>query len=102
MNVSSSSKAITPLPLKIEMDLDIQHAEAVHKLLLAQPDSPVMELDLSEVAACDLTGVQLLLSAQRTASADGRKLSISACSPAVTTACTGLGLDISRLSLPTL
>lgn len=83
------------------MDLDIQHAEAVHKLLLAQPESPVMELDLSAVAACDLTGLQLLLSAHRTASAGGRSFSISDWSPAVTAACTGLGLDISRLSIST-
>jgi anti-anti-sigma regulatory factor len=102
MNVSSPSRAIAPLPLKIETDLDIQHAEEVHKLLLVQLASPAMELDLSAVAVCDLTGVQLLLSAQQSATAAGKKISIGACSPAVLAACAGLGLDPSRLSIPTL
>ena len=102
MNVSSSSRAIAPLPLKIETDLDIQHAEEVHKLLLVQLQSPAMELDLSAVTACDLTGVQLLVSAQQSATAAGRKIFIGACSPAILGACAGLGLDPSRWSIPTL
>ncbi|HEY4248907.1 MAG TPA: STAS domain-containing protein [Lacunisphaera sp.] len=99
---SSNTKAIAPLPLKIETDLDIQHAEEVHKLLLVQSETPATALDLSAVAACDLTGLQLLFSAQRTASAAGRKFSISAYSPAIVAACTGLGLDVSQLSNSTL
>ncbi len=99
---SSDHQAIAPLLLKIEMDLTIQHAEAVQKLLLAQPDSPVVELDLSSVGACDLTGIQLLVSARQTATAAGKTFSIKAYSPAVGAACTGLGLDVSQLSTSTL
>ena len=95
---SPAPKAAMPTPLKIEGNLDIQHAEAVHKLLLSQPLASARVLDLSAVAACDLTGIQLLLSAQKTVLASGGVFSISAYSPAVAAACTGLGLDIAQLS----
>jgi anti-anti-sigma regulatory factor len=98
---SSISKTATPSPLKIEGNLIIQDVEAAHKLLLSQPTSS-MVLDLSAVATCDLTGVQLLLSAQKTAIAAGGKFSVSAYSPAVAAACTGLGLDVSQLSASSL
>ena len=98
----STAKTVTLLPLKIEGNLDIQHAEAVHKLLLSQPAASSKVLDLSAVAACDLTGIQLLLSAQKTAIAAGEKFSVSAYSPAVAAACTGLGLDVSQLSTSSL
>ena len=98
MSAFSSPKVIAPPSLKIETDLDIQHAEAVHNLLLAQPASAFAELDLSSVASCDLTGIQLLVAARVTATAAGKKFSISAFSPSVIAACTGLGLDVSQLS----
>jgi anti-anti-sigma factor len=94
----ASAGMTAPPSLKIEGHLDIQHAEAVQKLLLAQPAFPAFSLDLSAVNACDLTGLQLLLSARHTARDAGAKFSITAPSAAVATACAGLGLDISELS----
>jgi anti-anti-sigma regulatory factor len=101
MSTPSSAKTTTPTPLKIEGNLDIQHAEGVHKLFLSQPASP-MVLDLSAVAACDVTGIQLLLSARKTATDAGEKFLVSAYSPAVVTACAGLGIDVSELSTSSL
>lgn len=95
---SSIAGKAAPVPFKITGDLDIQHAEAVQKLLLIQSDSPALLLDLSGVTACDLTGLQLLLSTRKTASTVGANFSITAHSPAVAAACAGLGLEVEELS----
>ena len=64
--------------------LDIYAAGEVHaqlqQLLRAHPR---LELDLSRVEEIDTAGVQLLMSAKRTASAQGRTLRLVAHSPAV-------------------
>ena len=53
--------------------------------------SSVLEIDLGGVTACDTLGVQLLLSARRTALARGKVVRFVAVSPAVAKAAAAVG-----------
>lgn len=82
-----------PALLRLGGHLDIYHADDVLKQLrqhLAGADS--LQLDLSAVEACDAAGVQLLLSARRSASDSATGFDLRAMSPAVASCLQQLGL----------
>ena len=70
--------------MAIEQDMTIYHAEALKVDLLAGlAGSEAVELDLSQVAEIDTSGIQLLMLAKRESQKQGKTLSIVAHSPAV-------------------
>lgn len=70
--------------MAITEDMTIYHAEALkEKLMQGIERSAVLELDLSEVAEIDTSGIQLLMLAKRESQACGKSLNIIAHSPAV-------------------
>ena len=70
--------------LAIAQEMTIYHALEQKKLLLdALAEPQVLELDLSQVAAIDTAGLQLLLLAKRESTAAGKALKVTAHSPAV-------------------
>ncbi|MEJ7138406.1 STAS domain-containing protein [Amphibiibacter pelophylacis] len=78
-----SDTATAPAPLAIQGDLTIYRAAELRQTLLtalAQPGD-TLALDLSGVTELDSAGLQLLLSARRTAQAGGRTLDFLAPSP---------------------
>lgn len=91
----------SPNPLLLDGPLDIQRVIARRKDLAAppaQPADPVI-LDLSEVTACDTAGLQLLCSAQRSATLNGRAWRPQHPSEAVLRACTEVGMKPEQLGL---
>lgn len=70
--------------LHIADDLTVYTATAIKSLMQAALAAPgALELDLTGVAAIDTAGLQLLLAAQRSATAQGRQLGLGAPSEAV-------------------
>ena len=70
--------------LEIDQDLTIYHAEALKSLLMGNLENhQVIELDLSQVAAIDTAGIQLLMLAKRECQKQDKTLRIVAHSPAV-------------------
>jgi len=70
--------------LAIADDLTIYHAIALKEQLLGNlKEHAAIELDLSQVAQIDTSGVQLLMLAKRECQQQGKTLSIVAHSPAV-------------------
>lgn len=70
--------------IRISEDMTIYHAEALKQALLqAIIRSKQLELDLSQVAEIDTSGIQLLMLAKRESQARGKALDIIAHSPAV-------------------
>lgn len=80
--------------------LDLAHVGAVKDDLLAALAVGSIRLDLSEVASCDLAGLQLLWAANASAGAQGHRFTIVAPSPAVLAAATIYGLDLGELQDP--
>ena len=70
--------------LAIDQDLTIYHAEALKSQLIGKLEShELIELDLSQVAAIDTAGIQLLMLAKRECQKQDKTLRIIAHSPAV-------------------
>ncbi|MBV2235454.1 MAG: STAS domain-containing protein [Sterolibacterium sp.] len=68
----------------INEDMTIYHAETLKKVLMqAIQRSQRLELDLSQVAEIDTSGIQLLMLAKRESQTRGQSLDIIAHSPAV-------------------
>jgi len=68
----------------IHCDMTIYHAEALKSELLGRLErNQVVELDLSQVAAIDTSGIQLLMLAKREGMKQNKELRIVAHSPAV-------------------
>lgn len=81
---TNSSPSANALRITVAQDLTIYNAAALkEQLLKALGAADVLELDLSQVAEIDTSGVQLLLLAKREALREGRTLSIVLHSPAV-------------------
>ncbi|MDD5176235.1 MAG: STAS domain-containing protein [Sterolibacterium sp.] len=79
MNTTANTERIA-----IDQDLTIYHAEALKKELMGNLENRrVIELDLSQVAAIDTAGIQLLMLAKRECQKQDKTLRIVAHSPAV-------------------
>ena len=89
----------SPVPTR-PVALDLAHVGAVKDELLAVLAVGSPRLDLSEVASCDLAGLQLLWAANASAVAHGHRFSVAAPSPAVRAAAATFGLDLSELQDP--
>ena len=76
-----------PVPgqrMAIAQDMTIYHAEGLKEELLAGlTASEAVELDLSQVAEIDTSGIQLLMLVKRESQKQGKTLAIVAHSPAV-------------------
>ena len=82
-NVGTSAGA-SGQRMSIEQDMTIYHAENLKTELLAGlAHSAAFELDLSQVAEIDTSGIQLLMLAKRESQKQGKTLAIVAHSPAV-------------------
>lgn len=87
--MSKSRKPAGPGPgnaerISISQDMTIYHAEAIKdELMRSLARSKVIELDLSQVAEIDTSGIQLLMLAKRESLEHGKTLNIVAHSPAV-------------------
>ncbi|WP_428826648.1 lipid asymmetry maintenance protein MlaB [Azonexus sp. IMCC34842] len=74
----------TPKRLTISQELTIYHAmDLKEQFIEALADADALELDLSQVAEIDTSGLQLLLLTKREAGRQGKQLTIVAHSPAV-------------------
>lgn len=74
----------TPKRLTISQELTIYHAmDLKEQFIEALADADALELDLSQVAEIDTSGLQLLLLTKREAGQQGKQLTIVAHSPAV-------------------
>jgi len=70
--------------LRLAGNLDLYTVESAREALLQQfADKPRLEIDLDGVESCDVSGVQLLLAARRTAAVSGKSLSVHPVSQAV-------------------
>jgi phospholipid transport system transporter-binding protein len=81
-----------PGPLEIYTVLDVRNL-----LLDAIQQKPAVNLDLSQVKACDAAGLQLLCAARKAAQSAARPLRIVCGSPSVLDACSAIGLDPAEL-----
>ena len=98
MNPTTDSDSPTEA-FRLEGALDIYAAEKLRETLQGcMTTAGVIVLDLGGVESCDTTGVQLLLSAQRTASEAGRTLHFEAIPAAVGRCCERLGLPESIIT----
>lgn len=79
---------------RLEGGLDLYAAERLHSVLreCLAPSATTVVLDLGGVSSCDAAGIQLLLSAQATATATGRAASFVSVPEAVDRCCDQLGL----------
>lgn len=74
----------TPKRLTISQELTIYHAmDLKEQFIEALAEADALELDLSQVAEIDTSGLQLLLLTKREAGRQGKQLTIVAHSPAV-------------------
>jgi len=77
----------TSAPFRIDGEFTIYRAAelaaAMKSALAGVPDGGVFEIDLSEGTEMDSAGVQLLVSARRSARESGRALRLAGASPAV-------------------
>jgi anti-anti-sigma factor len=88
-------------PLKIAGTLDIYSADTLRDALYQHLQSrPALALDLSGADACDVTALQLICSARKSAEAAGRPFTVTDVSPAVAQTCAAFGLVSEQLSLP--
>jgi anti-anti-sigma regulatory factor len=82
------------IPLKISGDHTIQTSEALRKSLADYLDRGLpIELDLSQVHACDVVFLQLIYAMRRSAIQRERSFRIAAVSPVVTETAAALGLS---------
>ena len=77
--------------------LDVYGAAAARETLLVLRSDPRLELNLGEVPSCDVSGLQVLLSAKMDAAKNGRALVLMNPSAAIAKACTVLGLTPDQL-----
>lgn len=88
--------------LNIAGELNIQSAGGVHRTLveaLAGGDqADECRVDLSGVDACDAIGLQLILSARKSARRMNRPFTVTAMSPVVAEAAAAIGLSPEELS----
>jgi anti-anti-sigma regulatory factor len=86
--------------LRIEGSPDIYDAGVLHETLkhLLEAHASVV-LDLSAIEACDITMLQLLCSAKKSAEKSGKIFSVRSFSPAVIQANTSLGLTNEQVGL---
>lgn len=98
MQPTNDSAIASPRPAPTRpAALDLAHVGAVKDDLLAALAVGSTRLDLSEVASCDLAGLQLLWAASASAGAHGHRFTVTAPSPEVLAAATTFGLDLSEL-----
>lgn len=85
--------------LKISETIDLSTAEALRDALAEcfDQDKPI-ELDLSEVTACDTAALQLLHAARNTAVRSARPFRVTALSAAITETGSRLGLPAEHLT----
>lgn len=80
----STSQPLAVRQLSLAQDLTIYHAlEQKSQLLDALAEGQTLELDLSQVAAIDTAGLQLLLLVKREAGSAGKQVKLTGHSPAV-------------------
>jgi anti-anti-sigma factor len=85
--------------LKLSGTLSIYEAAALRdKLRAVFKDMDVLEINMTEVAQCDTTCLQLLCSAKKTAERDNKKIVISMISDEVREAMTKTGISFEMLS----
>jgi anti-sigma B factor antagonist len=78
---------------RLSGDLTIQSAAIQCQLMRDWIDGGVLAIDLSDVQACDSSGVQLLVAARRSVAARGQSLALQRASPAVREVFGRYGLD---------
>lgn len=70
--------------LELEDSISVYEAAVVRDKLVAFMDaSESLRIDLSKLEDCDITGIQLLYSAKKTAEDKGKSFSVTGASPAV-------------------
>jgi anti-sigma B factor antagonist len=98
MPPTNESGVAVPSPAATRLlALDLAHASTVKDELLARTAVGTTTLDLSEVASCDLAGLQLLWAARASARARGQRFTVASPSVAVLTAAVAFGLDLAEL-----
>ena len=86
--------------LKLTGSLDIYSAESLRDVLLKHAESSrSISIDLSAVEVCDVTGLQLLYSARRSAEAANKSFLITSVSDAFLAACAAAGVAQSDFSI---
>jgi anti-anti-sigma factor len=86
-------------PLKITGEQTIRTADELHKVLAEHLDRCVdVDVDLSEVDACDAAALQLIYALRQSAVQRKQRFHITAVSPAVTETAAALGLHIEALT----
>ncbi|MEZ5444265.1 MAG: STAS domain-containing protein [Gammaproteobacteria bacterium] len=96
----SRAAAVAPASVSVEDSLDIRVVVDLRAQLLdALEKAETVIVDLSRVSSADAAGLQLLLGAQRHASACGRRLELAGATPALRSAASAAGLqDVLGLS----
>lgn len=82
-------------PLGVSGELNLYAAQELldrFRILLDQEPAPA--IDLTGVEACDVSALQILISARRTAESSGRKLRLVGWPEAVDEACRSLGVPV--------
>ncbi len=92
-----------PEPIRLAGSLRIGDLDAWRSAIESHmAATPNLEIDLSGVADADTFGIQLLLSAERTAAAAGGSLRLRHIPAAVARAAAAVGLDIESFAKPSL
>lgn len=79
---------------RIEGPLTIAMAANWRRRLVAATARGMLVIDAGAVTSCDTIGVQLLVSARRTAEAGGVPFRVAASSPAIDRACAAIGVRL--------
>lgn len=99
----TSSVPLAPVtcpPLRVEGPFVISTMTDWHGRVLNRVASDPVVIDLGGATEIDLFGLQLLLSARRSATEHGRAFALVGQPPVFTTACTSAGLAASLFSAP--
>jgi anti-anti-sigma factor len=86
--------------LRVEGSPDIYDAAVLHETLKQFLEAhSSMILDLSAIESCDITALQLLCAARRSAENTGKLFAVRSFSPGLVQAATGLGLTQEQIGL---
>ncbi len=79
----------------LDGDITIYDAVSLRNTLLEALDtSPAIELNLADVTDCDITALQILVAAGKTAEKNKRRLSITDCSDSLAAKMRQIGFDM--------